>query len=326
MAGACMRELLVGKCRRLRECADVLGLDRSAEECSEIQKMLALCHTDEDIVRHSLRNRVCTQEAFLRSKKGNRKSAALLKACEEFSEALARLECKVPKVTTCEECYGVMREDPRACAMVCEYCNMAVPVLPEDSDVVKIVTAVKLDVDHKKNSIDYLRKLQGRCSIDATREELDAIRTAAVRDRITHRNISLQWFRSILQELELTKFNPSVPALMRSLFDIEIPQLTESEEREIVDGMVHDNAVYMEMRRDEGKRGNALAYPYNSYRQIDIKFPPGHPKRQLLNLINLQGALTLQKHEDTSYEICHKEKRVQTSIGPPPLRPFKLIS
>jgi hypothetical protein len=331
-----VRDLLLGKCRRIAECADLLvdsgalGAEALARECARVRGQLQLAFDESALMSAFGKVQANTLEidaracvAGFRGKKGApRRCLELLEECATFNEALLELELKIAPSDRCEECQGDLREDGSGCWLVCTECNLLTALHPEDSDVIKIVTAVKPDVDHMKNSLDYLRKLQGQCSVDASAEEIDAIRQAAVRDQISVRNISLQWFRSVLQELELTKLNMAIPALMRQLFEVDIPQLSDSEEREIADGMVHDNAIYMHQREDGAKRGNALAYPYNCYRQIDLKFPPGHKKRQLLALINLQGAQTLQKHEDTAYEICVYDRREPTAIGPPPMGPF----
>jgi hypothetical protein len=252
----------------------------------------------------------------------------ILRQCEELTTAqLKRTDASrenQQQSSRCSQCPGELRQDNAAGGLVCNECSATAVAHTDYTEMAAgKPTAARCDTDHMRSSLDFLRKLQGHSVPEISPENLARIQGIADRDCITGRNVSRLWFRGALHELGLTSLNEAIPALMRLIFHIVIPQLSENEEQCVAAGMVRDNAVYLQLRAKEGGRCNALAYPYNGYRQIDQMFPPSSKKRMLLSLINLQEAQTLQRHEDCEWLICRHDRRRFYAIGPPPRLPFE---
>jgi hypothetical protein len=219
----------------------------------------------------------------------------------------------------CDACGGRLEVDAASGKKICRECSATVHISEEDAP-----PAVRAETDHMKSSLEYLRKLQGHVVADISPDDTRRIEQQARQDRITSRNVSLGWYRSALSDLGLTHLNEAIPGLMQQIQRIQIPRLTENDEHVIAARMVRDNAIYHTIRSADGskQRCNAIAYPYNAYRQIDLQFPPGNKKRLLLRLIHLQVAQTQQKHDDHAYLISEKDGRVFYALRPPPAEPF----
>lgn len=336
--------LLLARIGRLRDIAAELG---AAEPRAQALRLIRDIRTAPPRNHVAAAPQISSLEFGLRRLAGARGRAAatpaehsaaarvsmLFGSCRELDDAIqreaaARGAARENAPRLCPRCRGQMYMEAAAGELVCEECCATAPAASDrfgELGAQPQAGAARADTDHMRSSLDYLRKLQGHCPIDASPEEVAGLMQLARRDRITARTVSLAWCRAALAELRLTRLNDAIPALMRQHFLIDVPQMTADEENNAANGMVRDNAVYMQLRGDTTRRCNALAYPYNAYRQIDAMFPPGHSKRLLLALIHLQEAQTLQRHEDDAYHICRADNRPFYGISAPPRGPFPVI-
>jgi hypothetical protein len=232
--------------------------------------------------------------------------------------------------TTCDECGDALEDNRELFALVCAGCGAVRSRSGELALGNELVPAQnpppnpRGETDYKRSAQLCLRRLQGLAPVSMSLEDLERVRRVSFRDRRSWRNVSVGWYRVVLQELQLTRYNEEIPALMRRVQRVAIPTLAPEEELAIAGDMVLDNASYLFLKSrgsGEGRR-NALAYPYNAYRQIDRRFPPGDSRRFLLRLIWLQEQDTLRSHEDDFYEICQLTGRPFYKLGAPPEAPF----
>lgn len=245
-------------------------------------------------------------------------------AVRDLRDALLKAPALPARVSSGCFCGGALRECAEAGQMICAACGRLQPGAPDCVPVGDDSAALRAESDYHKTALAYLRRLQGCETVAFPSETLTAIQRCARRDRVTGRTATLAWMRGVLQELELSKQNELAPSLLCWLFQLQLPQLTESEEQQMAHEIEQEILAYLS---DDGTaHRKALPCAYLAYRQICGHFPPGAAQRVLLRMIHLPERATFEKYQDAYWRICERLRKPFRAIELPPEVPFSAVA
>lgn len=154
---------------------------------------------------------------------------------------------------------------------------------------------------HRRHYRIWIERIQALDSQNFSDSDITLIRENLARYRIPIKTLNCTIMREKLKELRLTRYNYTIPLIIKTLGGPAPPTLT-IEESDYVDGRFLRIVELFSAAFPQAS--NTPYYPYFIYKIIEATFDVNHPRRGLLSFIHLQSLETVIKNDKYFEKIC----------------------
>jgi hypothetical protein len=159
---------------------------------------------------------------------------------------------------------------------------------------------------HFKQWMDYI---QGRDAGDIPQAVIDRLEDLMDKNRVMNKShVTYEQFRKYLKTIKKTTYNKNIPRIKRMITGVCPPQINVDDEYDLSISFDKVIEIWEHVKISE-KENSVPYYPYIIYKLIDLKYPPTHIYRGLLECIHMQGRNTVIKNDKRWKRICEYSQK-----------------